>query len=109
MLLKENMYYPPQFEIDHIGSFRRRHHFWKVDDEAIEKSVCITLASLEAFKSKQEANRFKKFSSSWEGYCFQRKILEEVHDEGHDMAETIFLGGNRSALQYLELSFLEGY
>ena len=109
MLLKEKMYYPPRFEIDHIGSFRRRHLFWKVDDEAIEKSILIALAAIETFKNKQEAIHFKKFSSSWEGYCFQRKILEEVNEEGHDMAETIFIGGNRSALKYLEKSLLEGY
>ena len=108
MLLKERMYFPPRFEIDHIGNFRRRHHFWKVDDEAIEKSSIVTVAAIETFKSQHEAMYFQKFTYTWEGYCFQRKILEEVQSEGHDMAETIFIGGNRVALQYLRKVFLEG-
>ena len=102
MLLKAGFYCPPRFDIDHLGPFRRKYHHWIVDDEAIERSTDVTFMALEAFKSRKEAVRFRQIAGSWEGYCLQRKILEEVNAEGHDMAETIFIGGNRVALCYMK-------
>ena len=101
MLLRAGFYCPPSFDVDHLGPFRRRHQYWIVDDEALEKSLEVTFMALEAFKSRKEAVHFRQYTRSWEGYCFQRRILEEVYAEGHDMAETIFIGGNRVALRYM--------
>ena len=101
MWLKEGSYNPPRFDIDQTEDFRRRHYLGNVDDEAIEKSVNITFLTLEAFSNREEATHFQKYIFSWEGYCFQRRILEEVHAEGGNINETIFIGGKRVAYQYL--------
>ena len=102
MLLKAGFYCPPRFNVDQLGPFRRKYCHWIVDDEAIEKSTEVTFMALEAFKSRKEAVNFRQHARTWEGYCFQRKILEEVNHEGHDMAETIFIGGNRVAYRYMK-------
>ena len=101
MLLKQGFYCPPRCDVDHLGHFRQRYHYWCVDDEAIERSTQVTFMALEAFKSRKEAVHFRQYADTWEGYCFQRKILEEVNAEGNDMTATIFIGGNRVALCYM--------
>ena len=102
MWLKERSYNPPRFDIDQTEGFRRRHYMGNVDDEAIEKSIAVTSLTIEAFSNRNEAIHFQKYVFSWEGYCFQRKILEEVHAEGGSMSETIFIGGKRVAYLYLQ-------
>ena len=101
MLLKQGFYCPPRCGIDHLGHFRKRYQYWLVDDEALEKSLDVTFMALEAFRSRKDAVHFRQYVRTWEGYCFQRKILEEVHAEGNGMIETIHIGGNRVALRYM--------
>ena len=100
-MLNERLYNPPRFEVDQSEGFRRRFYHGNIDDEAIEKSSRITFMTIETFRSHEEAIYFQKFAFSWEGYCFQRQILEEIHSEGNGMAETIFIGGKRVAYEYL--------
>ena len=101
MMLNERTYNPPRFEVDQLEGFRKRFYHDNIDDEAIEKSSRIAYLTIEAFRSCTEAMYFKKFTFSWEGYCFQRKLLEKVQAEGQGLAETIFIGGNRTAFKYL--------
>ena len=107
MKLNERTYNPPRFEVDHLEGFRKRFHHGNIDDEAIEKAARITYLTIETFRSHTEAMYFKKFSFTWEGYCLQRKLLEETHAEGHGLAETIFIGGKRIAYEYVRRLMFE--
>ena len=101
MLLIEGRYCPPRFKLDFTEPFKRRYYQKFVDDGDIDDAFQVAFEAIEAFRSRKHAVDFRKISRSWEGYCFVRSILEEVHSEGHGMAETIFIGGNRIAFKYL--------
>ena len=101
MLLIEGRYCPPRFKLDYTESFKRRHYQKFVDDDDVDKAFQVAFEAIEAFRSRKRAVEFRRLSLSWEGYCFVRSIVEEIHSEGYGMAETIFIGGNRVAFEYL--------